>query len=174
MPLDTREYDISAEIDRMEQEREETAERLAEMDGDSPAAQELAQEGQDLTRYLSGLAWFRSEFDADSITLGALTNGERNRVREVVQDASGSGVQQNAYVAQGTVDAPYLEHDPESTTLGQFKDTVAAVADLHPAFVDWAESEITDLGRMDGEMGNSFQELVQEKKAQATATQTNG
>lgn len=174
MPLDTQTYDLDAEIDRMEQEREETAERLADIDGDSPATQDLAEQGQDLTRHLSGLQWLRAEFDADSITLGAITNGERNRIREVVSSASGAGVQQNAYVAQGTLEAPYLQHDPEETTIGAFEDTVAAVADLHPAFVDWAESEITDLGRMDGEMGNSFRDLVAEKRTQATATPDNG
>lgn len=174
MPLDTHEYDISAEISEMEQEREETAEQLAGIDDDSPATQELAETGQRLDRFISGLSWFQSEFDADSVTLGALTNGERNRIQTVVQEASGAGVQQNAYVAQGTVEAPYVEHDPDATTMGQFKDTVAAVADLHPAFVDWAESEITDLGRMDGEMGNSFRDLVAEKRNQATATQDSG
>jgi hypothetical protein len=174
MPLETSTYGLDEEIESMEREREEKAERLAKLPDDSPATEQLAERGQTLTRYLSGLRWYREEFDADSITLGALTNGERNRIQQVVQEASGSGVQQNAYVAQGTLEAAYLGHDPEETTMGAFKDTVRAVADLHPAFVDWAESEITDLGRMDGEMGNSFRDLVQAKKTQATADQTNG
>jgi len=174
MPLDTQTYDLGDEIDRMEQEREDAAEQLANVDDDSPATQELAEKGQRLDRYLSGLAWYRREFDADSIELGALTNGERNRIQQVVREASGSGVQQNAYVAQGTLEAAYLEHDPEETTMGQFKETVREVAELHPMFVDWAESEITDLGRMDGEMGNSFRDLVQAKRTQATSNQTNG
>lgn len=174
MPLETETYDLEAEIERMEQEREETAERLANIDDGSPATGELVEKGQQLDRYLSGLAWLRQEFDADTVTLGALTNGERNRIREVVREASVEGVQQNAYVAQGTHDGPYLEHDPEATTRGQFEDTVAAVSNLHPAYVDWAESEITDLGRMDGEMGNSFRDLVQAKRNQATSNQNNG
>ena len=48
------------------------------------------------------------------------------------------------------------------------------VADLHPAFVDWAESEITDLGRMDGDTGKSFRALVLEKRTQALSEATNG
>lgn len=174
MPLDTQTYDLDAEIDRMEREREQAAERLAEMDTDSPAAQKHAETGEDMTKYLSGLRWYRDEFDADTITLGALTNGERNMIKQVVQEVSVAGVQQNAYVAQGTLDAGYLEHDPDETTMGEFKDTVAAVAELHPMFVDWAENEISQLGRMDGEMGNSFRDLVLEKRTQATANQTNG
>lgn len=174
MPLETQTFDLGDEMDQMEREREEAADQLATLGEDSPATDQLIEKGQRLDRFISGLAWFRAEFETDTVTLGALTNGERNRIQNVVADASGAGVQQNAYVAQGTIDAPYAAHDAEETVMGDFKDTVAAVADLHPAFVDWAEREITDLGRMGGETGNSFRDLVLAKRTQATATPKNG
>ena len=57
-----------------------------------------------------------------------------------------------------------IEHDPDAMDQSDFEESVAAVADLDPGFVDWAEREIGKLARMDGETGNSFRELVAEKR----------
>ena len=172
MPLDTQTYDLESTIQDLEAEREDLADRMADADPESPAAQQLIEEGQQVDRYLSGLEWYRAEFDADELTLGALTNGERHRVQDVAGDTAGA--RQNAYVAMGTVDGAYLEHDPEAVTNGDLSETTMRVADLHPAFVDWAEQEITELGRMDGDTGKSFRALVLERRIQATSEATNG
>jgi len=175
MPLETRVYDLETTIQDLESEREETAATVAMSDPDSNAVQQLDEKGQRLDRYLSGLWWYRDEYDAESITLGALTNGERHRVRDKAdQIGQTPAARQNVYVALGTIDAAYVEHDSDAINESDFEETIQTVADLHPAFVDWVENEITNLGRMDGDTGKSFSELVLAKQLQANSQETNG
>lgn len=172
MPLDTRTVDIEREVETLEQDREELADKVANHD-DPP--QQLIERGQRLDRYIAGLQWYQDTLGGESVTLGALTNGERHQVRDTAEriGASTAG-RQNAYVAMGTVEGEYVEHDANDILQDEFEDTIANVTDLHPAFVDWAEQEITELGRMDGDTGKSFSELVLAKQTQANSPETNG
>ena len=175
MPLDTQTFDIHETLDDLETEREELAEQVADADPESGAAQQLVERGQQMDRFISGLEWYRNHFGKDRITVGALTNGERHLVRNTADRIGGDYAgRQNAYVAMGTADAPYLEHDPEDLNEPDYEETIKQVAQLHPAFVDWMESKITDLGRLDGDTGKSFESLVLEKRLQQTSAETNG
>lgn len=175
MPLETRTISIDDEIERLDEKRRKTAAEQAEADYESDAAKQLASEGQEANRHLAGLHWFRQEYpECETITLSALTNGERHRVRSLVQDVDVQGIRQNAYVAAGTYDAPYLEHEPDDVEDNQFEQTVARIADVHPSFADWAESKIKDVSSMSDVMGKSYRELVLEKRKQQTSSETSG
>lgn len=172
MPLNTQTYDLEAERDKLGDEMEEYAEQQADAPVGSDGAAQAAQNGQRAERLRSGIAWALAEWDVDQITLAALTNGERRRVLDTV-DATGWNTV-DCYVAAGTFDTPYLAHDPNSVTQGDFEDTCQAVSDLHPAFVDWAESQIQQLSRMEGDEGKSYRELVLEKRLQADSGESDG
>lgn len=172
MPLETRQFDLEAEVADLTDEMEEHAETQAEVPIGSDAAQQAATMGQKAERLRAGVGWAMDEWGVESLTFSALTNGERHRVRDTVDDTGWN--EQDVYVAAGTYDAPYLEHDPEGVKQSEFEDTALAVTDLHPAFVDWAESKITSLGRMDGDTGKSYQALVLERRIQASSQSESG
>jgi len=172
MPLRTNTIDLDEAKDRLREERDQAAERQADAEPKTGAAQQAAQEGQQADRFLSGLAWFTAEYpECDELIFGALTNGERHFIQDIADGAASVGVYTNAYVAVATRKAPYLEHDPSEVPGNQaaVEQTVRAVADLHPAFVDWAEDRIGGVGRYDGgEMGKSYSNLVLEKRTRGT------
>lgn len=172
MPLDTREYDLDAAVERLTEDMEAAAERQAEAPVGSDAAEQAAQRGQRAERLRSGVRWAVEAWDAESVALAALTNGERRRVLDTVDDTGWNMA--DCYVAAGTYEAPYLEHDPEAVVQEDYEDTVLNVVDLHPAFVDWAESRVRDLGRMGDEEGKSYRALVLEKRLQGSSQTENG
>lgn len=173
MPLDTKTYDLSDEQDRLREEREEYAQEQAEAPIGSDAAQQAAQLGQQADRFLSGIAWAIETWDVDSVTLSALTNGERRRVVDRVSEEGWATA--DCYVAHGTYDAPYLAHDPDAVREDDFDATFRNVTDLHPAYVDWAEQQISDLGGVGaGDSGKSYRELVLEKRTQVASQNESG
>jgi hypothetical protein len=175
MPLHTKTYDLEAEIETLESEMQEHAETQAEYPPGSDGAQEAAARGQQAERYRDGLIYQTEAWDADSVELAALTHGERDLMLKVADDL-GLPSSTNAYVAVATRDAPYLEHDPAElpTNEAALKRTVARIPDLHPWFVDWVEREITELGKVDGETGNSYRALVQARRTSESQTETSG
>ena len=173
MPLQTDTIDLAEELDRLKQRRGEIADKVAEYDP-SDAPPSLVDEGKDIDQFVSGIGMFRAEYETDQITLAALTNGERHLVADVASETGATGADQNAFVAVGTRDAPYLHHDPDSLSPSTVKETAVAVGDLPPGFVDWVQSQIANLGSMDGDTGKSFGELVREKRKQADSTETSG
>jgi len=172
MPLTKREINLAAEAESLAEEMEGYAQTQAEAPVGSGAAQQAATLGQQAERLRNGVLWLASEFDADSITLAALTAGERNRVRDTVDDTGWK--LSDCYVAAGTHDAPYLNHDPKAVKQDEFEATCKAVVDLSPAFVDWAESKISDISRAGVDTGKSYQTLVLEKRLQQTSQTENG
>lgn len=165
MTLNDNDYDLEAEYDRLTERMERMADKQAELPADSDAASQAAAEGQRAGRLRSGVSWAMSELDAESVRLGALTNGERHRVRDVVNDTGWK--QSDVFIAAGTIEAPYLRHDADAITDDEFRETVLEVADLHPAFCDWLEEKISDLSRV-GDEGKSYRELVAEKRTSET------
>jgi hypothetical protein len=172
MPLKTREFNLSDEVDRLTEEMEEYAQTQAEAPFGSDAAQQAAGMGQRAERFRSGLNWAIEEWGVESITFSAHTSGERHRVRDVA-DEIGAELS-DAYVAAGTYEAPYLEHDPEAIKPSEIRNTAKNVVDAHPAFVDWAESKISDLARVDGDTGKSYRALVLERRIQASSPSESG
>lgn len=171
MPLRTETVDLSEEREELVAEMEEQAQIQANHERGSDAAQQAAAEGQRAERFVHGLEWFVSEYDTDQLTFGALTNGNRHMVSDLVDMGYKSG---DCYVAVGTADAPYCEHDADAKTLSTVESTVRNITDMHPAFVDWAEAEIHGLSHIGGETGNSYRELVREKRAQAASEEQSG
>lgn len=178
MTLDATTYDLAAEIERLEGERDEHAERVAEnvdRDGggggaNESALQQAVQQGQQFDRYLEGLRWARAEWDAESVTLGGLTAGEDAMVEDHVTAARqrtdhnvAGGRTRIHVVAAGTEDAPYVGDG--------HLDTVANVADLHPGCVLWAETKVNELGSVEGNGQSSFRNLLMAKASRSTSTE---
>lgn len=179
MPLTKTTINLADEYDRLTEEMTTFAQRQAEADSGTTAAQRAAQQGQRAERLRAGVAWARnypdsdvegSGWNVDNVVLCALTNGERHRVNDTAEETGWK--RSDCYVAAGTVTAPYVEHDPDAITQADFEDTVLNVVDLHPSFVDWAEDRITDISRV-GTEGKSYLQLVTEN-ASTTSPTTNG
>lgn len=172
MPIKTNTYDLEAERDRLAGDMDEYAEMQAENPVGSGAAQQAARLGQQAQQYKSGIDWALAEWGVSAVTLSALSHGERTRVLDTVE--RNDWPHTDCYVAAGTYDAPYLEHDPEAVTQDAFEETALNVADLHPAFVDWVEARITDLSRVGDDTGKSYETLVLEKRIQAASRNESG
>jgi len=174
MPLRTEHINFDEEVQRLEHEREELAEQVAEAD-DAP--ERLVQEGRELDAHLQGVRWARDraarddavgawDRDVDGIDLAGLTGGEFGHVEDaVVADALdrgdtrvGDGLTRIYYVAKATRDAPYVD-DTMS-----FEDRIHAVSQLPVPFLKWAKSRVDELTRVGGEEGNSFDDLVAAKQ----------
>lgn len=176
MPLTEREYDLADADADLRERMEAKAEEQARFDVGTPGATQAAQEGQQYQHYRAGVRWARdfpdapdkegSGWDTDTITLASLKNGERRMIADLKEEHGLA--YKDLYVAAGTVDAPYLEHDPYETTKEDLIETALAIADLHPKFVDWVESEISELSGM-GDEGNAYRQLVQEKRTSQTS-----
>ncbi|MFC4549379.1 MULTISPECIES: hypothetical protein [Halorussus] len=183
MPLRTETIEFAEEIQRLEDEREELAEQLADLDDDNPVVPELAQRGHEIDTHLKGLRWARDEAHTDTVisnwttpaehvTLAGLTGGEFGAVEDTLvseaaargQSSPGDGATRVHLVAKGTVDAPYLPDEDDE------KKTVAAVAQLPIPFLKWAEARVDELTSVGEEEGNSFGRLVAEKRAKKTST----
>lgn len=173
MPLQTKEIDFEAERERLRDQMEEIAEKQVEWSHDDERAQQLLVQGNELNNRRNILAQMADEWGVGSVALAGLTAGEINRVEDTVE--SNNGVRErDAWVALGTHDAPYLEHDPEAVAQDAYEETVANVVDLPLAYVRWAEGKISELSHLDEATGNSYLELVREKQQQEKSTGENG
>lgn len=179
MPLQDREYDLEAEYDRLDEQVDEYAAEYTDAENGSTYQQVAAQQGRQAQDHRGGVAWALGYPDGDlsgvgwdetTITLAAPTKGDVDRVADAVETIDCS--RQNAFVAVATVDAPYLEHDPDRIGQAALHKTIRAVGDLHPDFVEWADARIEALSQ-GGDSGNSFMESVMAKTS-ATSPTTNG
>jgi len=171
--MEPREINLEAEIEGLTDEMDELAGELADLPFKSDAAKELHYEGNTKQRYRDGVSWASESFGS-GVTLRPLTDGSRRAVRDLTEQTGYDRDQ--CLVAVGTVEAPYVEHDPDSLspTNDGLKATLANIAELHPAYVDWANSHIQDMGAMSSELGNSFSDMLLEKRAAKTKQETTG
>ena len=171
--MEPREIDLEAEIERLTDEMDELADELADLPFKTDAAKELQFQGQTKQRYRDGVSWATESF-GPGVTLRPLTDGSRRAVRDLTEQTGYDRDQ--CLVAVGTVEAPYVSHDPEalSPTNDDLKTTLANIAELHPAYVDWAFDRIQDMGAMSSELGNSFNDMLLEKRRQKTKQETTG
>lgn len=172
MPLETHDIALSAEVDRLTDAMADHADAQADAPMGSDAAKQAAQAGQRANHLRDGVAWAAAEWEADSVTLATLTYGERTRAQDTA-DEKGWPLRA-CHVAAGTYDAPYLAHDPEAVTQDEYEATVLNVVDLHPAFVDWADQRIQELGGVGGETGKSYPTLVLERRSRRDSERENG
>lgn len=163
MALRTKEIDLEAERGRIEEQMVELAEQQVQVRDDPGQAEALLEQGKLLQQRRDVLARVQEMWGVDSVTLAELSEGERTRVKHFVDDHEGI-TERVPFVAVGTHDAPYLEHDPEGITAEDFEATVQTLVDDVPIpFIDWAEAKIGDMSGLDESKGNSYFELVQAK-----------
>lgn len=164
--------DLNDELDSLTADLEELTDEIAGYDVGSKAYQQLGFQAGRVDDYRNGIAWYINEYDSDEITLRPLTDGRRRAVRDVTEKHPYDRDQ--CLVAVGSVDAPYVAHDPDALTPSNddLKQTLANIADLHPDFVDWVAGKVDDLGSMEDELGNSYETMLIQKLTQAQTGQT--
>jgi len=168
---------ISEEIDRIEQERQELAEKVVDADKGDLRRQQWVQRGKELDAHLDGLEWARDkahddpdvpQWDrkAEAVTLSGLTGGEYGGMEaDIAEDAaesdrSGAGAQRVYQVRAGTVDAPYLDGDLSD------RQEFAAVAGLPIGWLKWAEAKIDKLSSVGNGDRSDFAALLAEKQSE--------
>ena len=179
MPLQTREYDLNDVVAQLEAEREGLAEEVAALDPDDPERQDRIQRGQEIDTYLDGLDAVRDPPEDvaipqfDTVELGGLTGGEYGQIEDQLvsaalnrgDDAVGSGAERIHLVAQGTIDAVYLEDG-----MG-YEQAVAATAQLPLGYLKWAEAEVNEMTSLGGNERDSFESLVTESSRSTTSSE---
>lgn len=168
MPLQTDTIDLKAERTRLYTEMEEVAEQQAEWGHNDARAQQLLARGNELNNHYHILDWAMDEWGIETVELAGLSAGEINRVGDFV-DEHESVRELQPWVAVGTRDAPYLEHDPDNIRPGEFETTVFRLVDDVPlAYQQWAEQRIHELTHMTESEGNAYLQLVDEKRRAQT------
>lgn len=170
--MEPRTIDLAKEVDRLTDEMQQWAERQADAPFASDASRRMEYEGETTQRLRNGVVWAESEFG--SVELRPITDGLRRAIVDLTDETAYTRDQ--CLVAVGTLEAPYVAHDPDELTPSsdELRETLANITDLHPAYVDWASGRITDLGSMDGDMGNSYQDMLLEMRTAKANHETTG
>ena len=168
MTLQEETINLEAEVDRLESELRETAEKAAGLDDDNPRKSELLQEGRQLDARLAGVRWAVSEWDVDEVTLAGLTGGEFGKIEDGLQQdgTTGSGATRVFLVESGTVDAPYVSDDMTEDQ------RIASVGQLPITYLKWADARINEMTTLGGN-GNEtrFADLLEESRQKRTSTE---
>lgn len=172
MPLRTEHIQFEDEIQDLREDMNDLAEKASTLSENGAPDEQIKQvihQGNELNNQINILEALQGgeleSYDpVDGVTLAGLTAGEVNLVEDIV-DKHESVRHRDAWVAIGTRDGPYLEHDPsEGLSIGRVEDSVVAVADLPLPYVRWAEEKISQLSHLSEGEGNGFLALVQEKQ----------
>lgn len=152
-------FEFDESIDRLDEQIAELRAEIEELADDNPATREKRAQIQRLKKQRKGAKWALNEAyesedfpawdeDVDGVTLAALRAGSYGGlINDVERDPdAGGGTSTNLIVAEATVEAPYIDDG-----MSERKRT-AAVASLHPFYVDWADARIGEL--LDPEAGN--------------------
>lgn len=145
-------FEFDAEIERLDERIADLEAQVEEMDNGTPGADAVTATLQQLRTRKKGVVWARDhahesddfpQWDeaVDGVTFGGLRAGTYGGLRDDL-DAdpdAGSGTSSTLVVAEGTVEAPYIDDDMTET------ERVSAVAQLHPFYREWAEARITAL-----------------------------
>jgi hypothetical protein len=165
VPFDTETIDLDAERDRLLEAREDLAAKVAGIEADNPAHDGLVAEGKRIDNRLQGVEWAIAEWDVDTVTLAAPTGGEWGRMEDRIAEARdgadvepGQGASRVYQVAQGTVEAPYV--DGAET----FEQRLSATAQLPVPYLKWANGRINELMSVGNGERRSFDALVAAKR----------
>jgi cell division septum initiation protein DivIVA len=163
-------FAFDEEVERLDEKIEALREEAAELeDADDPPEQRIQQlvdEAQDLQAQRKGAVWARDrayesedfphwDTAVDGVTLGAVRAGVYGGVQNDVgaDPDAGEGTVNTLFVAEATItdpdvgeEAPYVGADMSTEA------QTAAVASLHPWYIQWAKSRIDEL--LDPESGN--------------------
>ncbi|QLG47893.1 hypothetical protein [Natrinema halophilum] len=169
MPLKTKTYDLTEEIQRLEEQIDEVDAILKEIDDNgNPQSQAFQGERSGLEAALEGVRWARDDaFDADyapmwdesvgEITLAGLTAGESAAIEDDL-NGGGAGAARIYQVAKGTVDAPYVDDDMSED------ERIGAVSQLPDSYVRWAQARTDELSSVSGNGKKSYRELYEESQ----------
>jgi len=165
MPLDTATVDLEAEREDLLETRENLAEKLAGIEPSNPAYDGLEAQGKRIDNRLEGIEWALAEWDDTTVTLAAPNGGEFGKVEDRIAEAGdttdvepGQGASRVYMVAQGTVEAPYVD-DAET-----FEAKLSATAQLPVAYLKWANDRINELMSVGNGERRSFGALVAAKR----------
>ena len=176
MPLRTKTIDFDSETHRLTEKMDELAEQQANTTN-ARQAEQLLERGTQLDRFstvLEKLAAGEVETveQFDEVELAGLSPGEVNLVADIV-DEHERVRERDAWVAVGTHNAPFVEHDPEEMTEEGIRKTIFRLVDDVPLpFVRWAEERISDLSHLGMDEGNGYLQRVKEKRQQTQADES--
>jgi hypothetical protein len=162
--LATDSYTLAEAIRELEERIETLEEKQAEYEPGTDQYEALQQRLDRVSYLRNGLEWQRDEegWDGDAtIEVGAMTAGEKAMMHREAPDAANGEEMRLWFAAASTVEAPYVSDD-----LG---DTFAAIADCHPAFVEWIEAKANGLG-VSSESGNRSSTSSRENDPSTTST----
>lgn len=169
--IDTETYDVEAEIERLEEDRDLLAEKAAEADAGSDLAAQFSELGKQTDRMIGALESAVDEYDVDAVTLTGLSGGKVARIEDAV-DQGEAGKERILRVCAGTVDAPWDRDESAFAGNPEENKQRAAVAELPRGLIKWADARISDLtdpGTGNDEERASFGELVREKRRDETS-----
>lgn len=151
------EFVLADEVDRLAGEIESVREKVNETEPGSDQEQRLSQRLQNLRTQKVGAEWARGypddddsegafadddfpmwDEDVDSVTLGAVLGGAWSDLKNEL-GANEMGSSALLMIADGTVDAPYIDEDMDDI------EAVGVVRGLHPYYLEWAENRVTEL-----------------------------
>ena len=177
-------FDFDEEVERFDEAIGQLQDKIAELE-DEQATDDVdnSQQIDGLTQLISqlqsqrkGVIWARDrayesedfpgwDEDVDGVTLGALRAGAYGGMRDDIETDpdAGNGTTSTLMVAEGTVDAPYIDDGMSDV------ERVGAVANLHPYFREWAEGRINALIDPESSVhdegnGNDFADSLEEKQ----------
>lgn len=168
--------DLESEIEEIQTE----IQRIKANGNDVPVTKQqrldsLLSESRQLETHRKGVVWARDiapesddfpEWDeaVDAVTLGAPRGRTLRRLQSEVQQAGETnGAEQLIYIADGTVEAPYVDDGRPSAEIA------GVVGNLHPWYLSWAEDRIDAL--MDPE-GNALRSAPSHAETQTPTTST--
>lgn len=178
MPLNTETIVLTEEHSRLDDRLDALADTVADAD-DGTDVSDAVEEAQRIeNRHLPGVQWGIDEFGTDTtVTIGALTTGERHSVSETVsrinkekQQFGGAafedkGSPTSVFVAAGIVDAPFVETDENGEKQNDILSLLATVDDeLQPQFTGWLEHRINELSSHTPGNSTPFAERVAAKR----------
>lgn len=142
-------FGFDESIKAIEDEIEDVKERLDNVEEGNPIRPQLLNERTQLASQRKGAIWARDrahesddfpewDEDVDGVTLGAVRAGTMEGIESEASNRDGGGAGL-LLIADGTVEAPYVDDDMSDT------ERAAVVGQLHPYYRKWAEGRIDEL-----------------------------
>lgn len=169
-------YEFDQEVTRLEDAIDSLQDDAADLADDNPQKERVLAEVNALQAQRKGVVWARDrayesddfpqwDDDVDGVTLGAIRAGTYGSLQDDLErdPNAGSGTSTNLLVAEGTVEAPYIDDSMSDA------EQAGAVAQLHPWYRQWAEARINELLDPEGNE-NASVASPEETPTQATST----
>jgi|GEM_PF-2083015 hypothetical protein len=178
-------FDFDEEEQRLDSEIADLQDRIDELqnvDGDnSETIAGLQGQVSKLQSQRKGVIWARDQAPenddfgawdeaADGVTLGAVRASTFGNMQNDLESDpnAGSGTSDILYVADGTVEAPYVDDDLSD------KQLVGVVGNLHPYYIQWASAAIDRLMDPEGAAGGNGTRSEPSPKATPTSETSTG